>query len=500
MVDAVHDVARGAGLRHRDGVCRSITSTHPCPPTENEVDAVLTALGLFGVVALIAANGYFVAVEFAFVAARRSRFLEQAEDGDRRAKRAIDVHKRLSFMLSGAQLGITVTTLLVGFIAEPAIASVIEPALIAVGVPESVTFGVSLTVALILATMAQMVFGELAPKNLAIAKPEPVARSLASSMWLFMRLAGPVIRLFDGSANRLLRMIGVEPVEELRGAVSTEELDLIVDSSAESGHLTQSQAALLERAIDFGELEASDAMVPWNRVVTIDVDATAADLRDLMASTHSRFPVVDADGQVQGVVHAKDLLGVSRSEYDSTLVSELLHDILAVPEAAGLNVVLSELRSRATEMAIVIDEYGGPAGVVTLEDVVEELVGDIEDEYDPSAPGEHVEIETGVWSVAASSRPDEIERITGFDLPDGEYDTVAGLVLDRLERIPEVGDSFTVDGIRVEVLAVDGFAIERIELRVDPEALAAADGEDPPVRSADDTGDVRRHDERRGER
>jgi CBS domain containing-hemolysin-like protein len=151
-------------------------------------------------------------------------------------------------------------------------------------------------------------------------------------------------------------------------------------------------------------------------------------------------------------------------------------------------------------MAIVIDEYGGPAGVVTLEDVVEELVGDIEDEYDPSAPGEHVEIEPGVWSVAASSRPDEIERITGFDLPDGEYDTVAGLVLDRLERIPEVGDTFTVDGIRVEVLAVDGFAIERIELRVDPEALAEATDEDVQSRSAGDAGDARRHDDRRGDR
>jgi CBS domain containing-hemolysin-like protein len=337
--------------------------------------------------------------------------------------------------------------------------------------------------------MTQMVFGELAPKNLAIAKPEPVARALAPSMFLFMRIAGPVIRLFDGSANRLLRLIGVEPVEELRGAVSTQELDLIFDSSAESGHLTQSQASLLERAIDFGELEASDAMVPWNRVVTIDVDATAADLRDLMASTHSRFPVVDVDGQVQGIVHAKDLLGVGRSDYETTLVSQLLHEILAVPEAAGLNVVLSELRSRSTEMAIVIDEYGGPAGVVTLEDVVEELVGDIEDEYDPSATGDHVETEPGVWSVAASSRPDEIERITGFDLPDGEYDTVAGLVLDQLERIPEVGDHFVVDGIRVEVLEVDGFAIERIELRVDPAALEAATDDDP-----DDIDESRRGD------
>ncbi len=434
-----------------------------------------TALGLIGAVALIAANGYFVAVEFAFVAARRSRFVEQAEEGDRRSKRAIDVHKRLSFMLSGAQLGITVTTLVLGFIAEPAIASVIEPALRSVGVPDSATFGISLTLALVFVTMAQMVFGELAPKNLAIAKPEPVARALAPSAWLFMRVAGPVIRLFDGAANRLLRLLGVEAVDELHGAVSTEELDLLVDSSAESGHLTMLQAALLERAIDFGELEASDAMVPWNRVVTIDVDATAADLRDLMASTHSRFPVVDDDGQIHGIVHAKDLLGVDRTTYDTTLVSTLFHDILAVPEAAGLNVVLAELRSHATEMAIVIDEYGGPAGVVTLEDIVEELVGDIEDEYDPSAPGEHVETGPGVWSVAASSRPDEIERVTGFDLPDGEYDTVAGLVLERLERIPTAGEAFVVDGIRIEVLQVDGFAIERLELRIDPDAPANDD-------------------------
>ncbi len=427
---------------------------------------MLTALGLIGVVALIVANGYFVAAEFAFVAARRSRFLEQANEGDRRAKRAIDVHKRLGFMLSGAQLGITVTTLVLGFIAEPAVASVFAPALEAAGVPQSASLGIALVLALVVVTMAQMVFGELAPKNLAIARPEPVARALAPSTWIFLRVAGPVIRLFDGAANRLLRLVGVEPVEELHGTVSTGELDLIVDSSAESGHLTLLQAQLLERAIDFGELEASDAMVPWNRVVTIDADATAADLRDLMSSSHSRFPVVDADDRVHGVVHAKDLLGVPRSEYETTAVASLVREILAVPEAAGLSVVLAELRAHATEMAVVIDEYGGPAGVVTLEDIVEELVGDIEDEYDPSARGDHVEIEPGVWSVAASSRPDEIERITGLDLPDGEYDTVAGLVLDRLEHIPAVGESFVVDGIEIEVLEVDGFAIHRLRLRI----------------------------------
>ena len=204
---------------------------------------MLTALGLLGVVALIAANGFFVAVEFAFVAARRSRFVERAVEGDRKSKRAIDVHKRLSFMLSGAQLGITVTTLLVGFIAEPAVASVIEPALVAVGVPESASFGISLTVALILATMAQMVFGELAPKNLAIAKPEPVARSLAPSMWLFLRIAGPVVRLFDGAANRLLRRRLVDWAAERQVDLRLVPLGYAGDNAAMIAH-----AALLRKS------------------------------------------------------------------------------------------------------------------------------------------------------------------------------------------------------------------------------------------------------------
>lgn len=431
----------------------------------------MTVLGWVGVVTLIAANGYFVAGEFSFVASRRSRFAELAGDGDRKSRRALAVHERLSFMLSGAQLGITVTSLVLGFIAEPVVADTIRPLLEAVGVPDSAVRGMALVIAFVLATMAQMVFGELAPKNLAIAKPEPVARALAPSTLLFMRVAGPVIRLFDGSANRLLRLLGIEPVEQLSGAVSAEELDLIVDSSAESGHLTASQAALLERAIDFGELEASEAMIPWNRVVTIDAAATAADLRDLMASSHSRFPVVDDDGRVVGVVHAKDLLGVPRDSYDETTVEALVHEVVAVPEAAGLNVVLASLRARSTELALVVDEYGAPAGVVTLEDIVEELVGDIEDEYDRVAPGTNVEVEPGVWSIAGISRPDEIERVTGFELPEGEYDTVAGLVLDRLERIPEIGDAVVVDGVQIVVDEVDGYAIQQVTLRSDPDAV-----------------------------
>jgi CBS domain containing-hemolysin-like protein len=425
-------------------------------------------LGLLGVILLIAANGYFVAGEFSFVTSRRSKFVEGAEAGDRRSRRALAVHQRLSFMLSGAQLGITITSLVLGFIAEPAIAKFIEPVLETVGIPTSATLGIALVLAFVLATVTQMVFGELVPQNLGIAKPEPIARGLAPSTLLFMRIAGPIIRLFDGASNRLLRRLGIEPVDELKGSVSSEELDYIVDSSSESGQLSTSQAALLERAIDFSELEASDAMVAWNHTVTIDSSATAANLHDLMESNHSRFPVLDEAGKVVGLVHAKDLLGVPRAAYADTTIETIIHEVIAVPESAGLNAVLAELQTHATEMAVVIDEYGAPAGVVTLEDIVEELVGEIEDEHDPAMPGEYVEIEPGVWSIGATSRPDEIERVTGFDLPEGEYDTVAGLVLDQLERMAEVGDLIVVDGIQVEVIEVDQFAIKQVLLRADP--------------------------------
>jgi CBS domain containing-hemolysin-like protein len=439
-------------------------------------DGLLTALGLAAVVVLIAATGFFVAAEFAFVASRRQKFAEDAQQGDRKSVKALAVHKRLSFMLSGAQLGITVTSLVLGFIARPVIGDAIKPLLTGVGLSENLSVAVSVIVAFVLATIGLMVFGELAPKNLAIAKPEPVARSVAGSTMMFLRVAGPVVKLFDGAANRLLRLFGIEPVDELHGGVSAEELDIIVDSAAESGHLTIAQAGLLDRAIDFAALEASHAMVPWIKVVTISGSAGAGDLRDAMASRRSRFPVVDGDGRVTGVVHAKDLLGVDRSLYATTTVAMLMHQVVAVPEAASLTVVLALLRSHSTEMALVVDEYGGPAGIITLEDIVEELVGEIEDEYDPTETSEQVETAPGVWTVTATSRPDEIERASGFVLPDGEYDTVAGLLLDRLERLAEVGDIVVVDGVRIEVTKVDGYAIDEVQLSIDPDIDAGAIG------------------------
>jgi CBS domain containing-hemolysin-like protein len=433
---------------------------------------VFTFLGLVAVVALIVANGYFVAAEFSFVAARRSRLEERAARGDRRSARAVEVHRRLSFMLSGAQLGITVTSLLVGFIAGPALGRALEPLMGAAGVPEGARFGMAVTVGFVLATVAQMVVGELAPKNLAIARAEPMARVLAGSILVIMRLASPLIRFFDGSANRLLRAVGIHPVEELPGGVSIEELDLIVEESAQRGKLAAGQAALLERALDFGGLQASSVMVPWNHIVTIDGTATGEDLRSVMASGHSRFPVVADDDAVIGVVHAKDLLGVPAGDLATVTVAGFARPALALPEATGLRVVLDQLRGEATEMTLVVDEYGAPAGVVTLEDLVEELVGDIADEHDPDQPDAEQSVD-GSWLVPGAWRLDEIERATGIALPQGSYATIAGLVLARLERLAQTGDEVEVAGVSIEVMAVEDWTITQVRLRVDAARDAA---------------------------
>ena len=425
---------------------------------------MLTFLGLLGVVALILVNGYFVAGEFAFVAARRGRLEDAAAAGDQGAARAVEVHRRLSFMLSGAQLGITVTSLVVGYIAEPTLGRALEPVMGALGVPESARFGVALTVGFVLATIGQMVVGELAPKNLAIARPEPVARAVAGSILVYLRVASPIIRLFDGSANRLLRAVGIEPVEELHGGVSIEELDLIVEESAQQGTLSRRQAALLARALDFPGLHASSVMVPWNKVVTIPDAATGDDLRALMAASgHSRFPVVAGGGQIVGVVHAKDLLGVPRRQVAGAAIAPLAHDVPVVPEGAGLRTVLDRLRSDASEMAVAVDEYGAPAGVVTLEDLVEELVGDIADEHDPERSGAERDAGGG-WLVPGSWRLDEIEHVTGISLPTGSYETVAGLVLARLHRLAEVGDRLEESGTLIEVVTVDRWEVTRVRL------------------------------------
>lgn len=448
-----------------------------------------TALGLFAVVVLIALNGYFVAAEFAYVAVRRSALEQLADDGHARAGRAVTVLDRLSFMLSGAQLGITATSLVVGYIAQPTIGDALEPLIDRLGAGEAVAGAAALVVAFTLATVSQMVFGELAPKNLAIARATGVSLSLSTSLVLYTRLGAPLIRLFDSAANRLLRAVGIEPLETLQAGVTADELDFIVVESARGGELTGRQARLLSRAIEFGELDAGAAMRPRQDVITVGVDMTIGDVRATAASEHSRLPVVaDDPDDVVGVLELKDLLSVRVVRRNATVVADIMREPLFVPEQMPLPTVLDRMREHITEVAVVVDEYGGFAGIITDEDLAEELVGPIADEHDAEPEPVIESLGERRWLVPGSSRLDEIERDAGVDLPDGEYDTVAGLVLDRLEHFPEIGEQVTVDRHIVTVTAMDGRRITSVELRAaaprDDDGTAGTPGRDTPERDA----------------
>lgn len=428
-----------------------------------------TALGLLAVLGLILANGYFVAAEFAFVATRRGRLEELQNDGSARAGRALAVLKRLSFMLSGAQLGITVTSLVVGFIAEPALTPALAPLLRILGVPQAAVTGVAITVGFVLVTAVQMVFGELAPKNLAIAEPDRFALLLARSVNAYTRLASPLIKLFDNSANALLRLAGIEPAEELSGAVSAEELEYIIGQSSSGGELRQATASLLRRALDFRRLRASDAMVPRGQVESIGADATGEDLRRLTTeSGHSRFPVTGDEGldDVVGVVQAQDLLRLPHDKRDTTRVRSLLKPALAVPESTPLGPLLGDMRRTHTQLAVVVDEYGGTAGIVTLEDIVEELVGNIQDEHDPAEPVVRRQPD-GSFLVPGGWRLDEVARDTGLELPEGDYESLGGFIMERLGRVAVEGDVVTAPDVTVRVESVDGLAVATARLTAD---------------------------------
>ncbi|GII77677.1 membrane protein [Sphaerisporangium rufum] len=399
-------------------------------------------LGLAAIFLLTLATGYFVAQEFAFVAADRSILREQAAAGDHAAERALRVTGRLSFMLSGAQLGITVTTLLVGFVTEPVLTPLIRPALTAAGVPDAAVPGIAVALGLVIATVVQMVLGELAPKNLGIARPEPVAKWLSRSTLAYLAVAGPVVRLFDTAATRLLRKVGVEPVEEVEHGATPEELSRIIAESEASGVLSQSLSDLLDRALEFGDRTAEDVMVPRPRVVSLRAGRPATDLlAAVRAAGHSRYPVLSDDGDVVGVAGLRELL---RAPSDEVPVERIAVAPLLVPATLPLPAVLERMRAAGDGPACVIDEYGGLAGLITMEDLAEELVGELMDENDPD-PADAVEAGDGVWDVDAQLRVDEVERATGLQLPESEdYETLAGLVMARLGRLPEAGDQVPV--------------------------------------------------------
>jgi CBS domain containing-hemolysin-like protein len=429
--------------------------------------------GLLLVAVLIAANGAFVAAEFALVSVRRPVVEDRAGEGDRRARVVVRELSDLSFALSAAQFGITVTSLLVGYLAERAIGdTIIRPLLDLVGLPPGAALGVAVTGAFLLSTVTQMVLGELFPKNLAISRPLGVALAVTPVTRGFGIVLGPVIRVFDRAAESIARRVfRIEPRTELEGGHSLDELARIIAASGEEGSLTTHQAQLLRRAVELGDTRVAEVMVPRPDVVWLTVEETLAELRDRARSTgHSRFPVhTGREDDVLGSVHVKDLLAVPAERHATTPVSEVVAPMLAVPESEPLRRLLADLRREQRTFALVVDEYGGTAGIVTVEDVLEELVGEIEDEFDPRG---HVvrRVGAGRHLLLGSLRVDRVEELFGLTLPEGEYETVAGFVLDRLGHIPEPGERVELDGWELTVTAVEGVRITEIALRRLPAA------------------------------
>lgn len=433
-------------------------------------------LGLLAVLVLTAGTGYFVAQEFAYVAADRLALAREAKAGDKRAARAVKVLERLSFMLSGAQLGITVTGLVVGFLAEPSVSALLRPALTGTGLSDGAVSAVSVTLAFVMATVVQMVLGELAPKNLALAVPERLAKSLSASTLAYLKVVGPVVHLFDATANKLLRKIGIEPVEELHHGATLEELSHLIGESHEQGQLPRANAELLDHALEFSERTLDEVMVPSVEVAYVRAEAPATEVVQLIAEHgHSNYPVTgERHDDITGVIGVRELMRLPAAQFEHITAGELARIPLLLPDTLQLPGAVEQMQEHSQEFAVVLNEHGGFAGIVTFEDIAEELVGEITDESDQVI--EIAAADGNGWLVDAGRRLDEIAEATGIELPEEEdYDTAAGLIVDRLGRFPAVGDRLAVGDILIEVRTLDRHVPDRIRLERLPDTDQDAD-------------------------
>ena len=422
-------------------------------------ELIMLAVGLV----LTVGTGLFVASEFALVNLDRNDLEARQAQGEKRLGPTIKALKITSTHLSSAQLGITLTTLLTGYTFEPAISSLLREPMLSLGLPEAFVGGAGAIIGIFLATVFSMIIGELVPKNFALALPLATAKVVVPFQAVFTAVFKPVILLFNNTANAIIRSFGIEPKEELSGARSAEELSSLVRRSALAGVLDQDHAQLLSRTLRFSDHTAADVMTPRVRMRTVAAGDTAEQVVELAVTTgYSRFPVIGRDSDdILGVLHVKQAFAVSLAERTRITAADLMVEALRVPESMGVDSLLGLLRQQGLQVAVVSDEHGGTAGIVTLEDLVEEIVGELEDEHDRARVGV---VRSGrSLTFDASLRPDELRERTGVVVPDGEeYDTLAGFVTDRLDRIPELGDEVPVNTGVLRVERVVGTHVERL--------------------------------------
>ena len=436
------------------------------------MEYLLLGVGLL----LTVGTGFFVASEFALVNLDRADLEARRERGESRLAMTIAALKITSTHLSSAQLGITLTTLLTGYTMEPAISKILSPVLEALGLSDAVAEPIGVVIAMIIATLLSMILGELVPKNFALALPIATAKLVIPFQTVFTAVFKLPVLALNGSANGVLRLMGVEPQEELSGARSAEELSSLVRRSASAGMLEQDTATLLDKSLTFTRLTADDIMTPRPSMHAIAASDNAEDVIRLARRTgHSRFPVFDEDlDDITGVVHLKAAVSVPRDRRADVPVGALATEPLRVPETMHLDALLAELRVRGYQVAIVVDEYGGTAGLVTLEDLVEEIVGEVSDEHDRSRAGV-VRRADGI-AFPGELRPDELRAATGIEVPEGEvYDTVGGYMMSMLERVPAMDDEVPVDSGMLRVVRMDGRRIDRVRFIPAPDEEATGD-------------------------
>lgn len=406
-------------------------------------------LGLFISFLLIAANAFFVAVEFALVAADRNKLEALAAEGRRPARAAVAALRRMSFHLSGAQLGITISSLVLGFLTE----QIIEGS------------GALVVLALAVATVFQMVVGELIPKNVAVSRPETSAMILSPAATVVHGILAPFIRLFNGAANATVRWIGIEPTEEIEAIASIDELEYLIRTSGAGGALNPETQALLTRTIRFSEKTAADALRPRGQIAAVPLDATIDDLVTIVEETgHSRYPVFgEGIDDIRGVVDVTAAFDLGVSQRSTTRVADVMVEPVVVPETRELLDILADMTDAGTQLFVVIDEHGGTEGILTLEDALEEIAGEIDDEYDESEVLS-VDHADGVFLVSGTLGWSELHEVCGLTLPDGDYETVAGFFLSRFGSIPAEGDRIEFEGWVLEVGEMDGRRIASLVL------------------------------------
>jgi len=436
------------------------------------VDLVASGARLLAALALVALNGFFVASEFAFVRVRSTAVDRMVEEGRAGAETLQEALASLDDYLAATQLGITIASLGLGWIGEPAVAALLEPVLGNV-LPPGTTHLVALVVGFSVVTFLHVVFGELAPKTVAIAEAERAALFLAPPMKFFYYLFLPGLVVFNGTANAVTTALGVPPASETDETLSEEEILLVLSHAGEEGDLDATEVEMIERVFDLDDVTAREVMVPRPDVVSVDADASLADLRRAVVEhSHTRYPVIDDDEQIVGFVDVKDVVQAGEAGDTDATAADLARDLPVVPETTRVDALLAEFQAQQRQMAAVVDEWGALEGIVTVEDAVEVVVGQIRDDFDEVALEPSVEGRGDGEYVADGAIPipllnDELDS----DFETAAYGTVAGLVLDQLGRPAEVGDSVTVDGYRLTVEAVDGARIETVAIESDEETL-----------------------------